>query len=90
MAKRKVHTNSLIIYRDILESLPERRKSVLEALIKLGKATDKQIAKFLKWPQHHISPRRGELQKSNLIKEAGIFYNKQNRPESLWELAKLK
>ena len=59
--KRGVQPTSLDAWKSIQASLGGKQRAVLEALSKLGEATDRQIADLLGWAINREVPRRGEL-----------------------------
>lgn len=64
-----MHINSLEAYRKIYDSLPKRRKQVLEKIIELGEATIEETALSMNRYPNQISGRFSELRKANLIVE---------------------
>lgn len=51
--------------------------------------TDRQLAKFLRWPINTVVPRRNELAAKGLIVEAGwIFDSETKRRVTLWQIGK--
>ncbi len=69
-----IHSHSLEAWYDqILPTINERQRNVLEAIKKLGNATMRDIALYMNVPMHTISGRITELKspKMNLIKKVG-------------------
>ena len=69
-----IRDTSFAAYHELDESnkLPDRRKSVLVALIQAGRPlTNKEIATRLKWPINCVTGRTRELVKSGLVIDAG-------------------
>ncbi len=84
-----VHPNSLFAYEnDILPTLSERQREVVNALRYLGPSTCSEVATHLKTFPHALSGRFTELRKKELIVEIG---NKiiNNRPHAIWTLKSL-
>lgn len=66
--KRNMVDTSLQAYDTIKPHIGNKQKQVLDALVALkGNATNQEIATYLKWPLHHVTPRTGELIKMELI-----------------------
>jgi len=47
------------------------QKAVYEVIVRLGEATDKEIADCLTWPINRVTPRRGELYQMDRIRCMG-------------------
>lgn len=58
-------------YQEIRETLPEKRRIVLNAIDTLGLATLIEIANWLGWPINSVSGRVTELAKDGLIEDSG-------------------
>lgn len=81
-----IHPNSLYVYqKNILPTLSERQKEVLNALRYKGPSTCSEIATYLKTFPHTLSGRFTELRKRNLIKELGNRIIN-NRPHAIWTI----
>ena len=66
--KRNLPDTSLQAFDTIRPHISDRQREVLQALKALnGNATNQEIANFLHWPIHKVSPRTGELRKLNMI-----------------------
>lgn len=76
---------SLLAYLDAKEKIGDKQQKVYDAIKKLGKCTDQQIASLLNWTINRVTPRRGELHHKGMVKESGIIKNEFNRPVMLWE-----
>lgn len=56
-------------YHEIIDSLPDRRKRVYEALLELKTACNLDVAEFLDLPINRITPRMNELVKLGVVTE---------------------
>lgn len=64
-----MHNNSLITYKDIIETLPLSRRAVMRVIMRKKKVTRHEIAEELGWQINSVTPRVKELLDSNLIYE---------------------
>ncbi len=62
-----IRQTSLLAYQDVKKKLSRTQAMVLEALEEISPASDKDIARHLKWPINSITPRRGELVTKNKV-----------------------
>jgi DNA-binding Lrp family transcriptional regulator len=62
----------------------QRQKQVLEALEEIAPANDRQISEHSHLPINVVTPRRGELLKKGLIKEAYINVDVTGRRATYW------
>lgn len=67
--KIQQRNTSVQAYHDIVDSLPDRRKRVYEALLELKTACNLDVAEFLNLPINRITPRMNELVKLEIVKE---------------------
>ena len=65
------YISSLPAYKENPKGKDFCRQQVLIAVKKLQPCNDRQIAEYLKWPINRVTPRRGELEKANLVVCAG-------------------
>jgi len=65
-----MQVTSLIAYDSIKKTLGNKQKIVLEAIFKLGEATNRDIKNFLGWDINSITPRVKELREMKLVTEA--------------------
>lgn len=72
-------------YENLKSRFPARRLEVLKAFIKLGKATDQEVAGFLDLETNQITGRRDELQKAGVIVSYGeTKIGKYNQPNTVY------
>jgi len=64
-----MHNNSIIAYKDIIDTLPLARRAVMRVIKRKKKVTRHQIAKELGWEINSVTPRVRELLDLNLIYE---------------------
>jgi len=64
-----MHNNSLMAYKEIIETLPLSRRTVMRVIMRKKKITRHQIAEELGWQINSVTPRVKELLDSNLIYE---------------------
>lgn len=70
-----------------LEDLPKSRKRIIEALQKLGKASNREISEFLRLPINCVTGRCKELREQGLIIEDGSkFDSVTNRKVTVFRL----
>ena len=73
------------VYENLKNKFPARRLEVLKAFIKLGKASDQEVARFLDLETNQITGRRDELQKAGIIVSYGeTKIGKFNQPNTLY------
>lgn len=65
-----MQVTSLMAYDSIKNSLGNKQKIVLEAIFKLGEATNRDIKNHLGWDINSITPRVKELREMKLVTEA--------------------
>ncbi len=83
--KKGMQPTSLDAWKSIKDDLGPKRKIVLEALTRLGEASDKQLAQALGWTINRITPRRGELVQIGLVDFSREQVDvKTNRTEIVW------
>ena len=83
--KKGMQPTSLDAWKSIKDDLGPKRKTVLEALTKLGEASDKQLAQALGWAINRITPRRGELVQIGLVDFSREQVDvRTNRTEIVW------
>ena len=78
-----IRQTSLMAYSEVKRVVGVRQQLVLSAILSLGVATDKQLAKFLQWPINCVTPRRGELVKLGRVKELGTV-DQDGRSVMVW------
>ena len=66
-----VRDTSLESYASIAEKLPGKRREVYREIFGQSVSCDQEIADSLGWPLHHVSPRRGELERDKCIVSIG-------------------
>ncbi len=67
-----VHINSLdAYYNQVVPTLPDREKKVLDAIKLFGQCTGKDLEGYFNKAYHKFSGRITELKKKKLIKEVG-------------------
>ncbi len=76
---------SLQAYQHVRTAIGGRQQLVLSAILQLGIATDKQVAKSLQWPINCLTPRRLELVKAGLVEEVGVT-NIDGRKQIIWKV----
>lgn len=85
--KTNMQQTSLLAYHEsALTNIGAKQKEVFQAILRLGKPSDQEIAEYLGWAINRITPRRGELLALGKIKEAGKKINGLNRPVMMWEV----
>jgi hypothetical protein len=73
------------VYENMKNRLPARRLEVLKAFIKLGKATDQEVAHYLSIEINMVTGRRDELQKAGIIVSYGeTKIGKYNQPNTVY------
>ena len=77
---------SLVAYFGIQPRLGNKQREVLESLMELNVATDREICNHLKWEINRITNRRGELLKKNLIVSAGLKRNEYGNLVEMWKI----
>jgi hypothetical protein len=60
-------------YEEAKKNLPDTQFMVLKAISELLVCNDREIAERLNWPINRVTPRRGELETSGHIIQAGIY-----------------
>lgn len=69
-----------------LTKVNEKQKLVLETIKKIYPCTDQDIATHLGWPINRVTPRRGELEKLNLIESDGKKKTPSGRSAHTWRI----
>ncbi len=65
------------------------QKTVYNTILRLGEASDKEIAEVLGWPINRVTPRRGELHSMDRIRCIGERVDaKTRRREMLWRVVR--
>lgn len=67
-----VADTSLSAY-DGLRDFGDKQRRVLDAVVQLGVACDRQIADHLGWTINRVTPRRGELVEAGIVVSAGYM-----------------
>jgi predicted transcriptional regulator len=67
--KIKQRNTAVQSYHDIVDSLPDRRMAVYNALLELKTACNLDVAEFLKLPINRITPRMNELVSLGVVTE---------------------
>ena len=81
-----MHSNSIIAYKDIMETIPPSRQQVMRVIRKRKKITRQDIAEALGWQINSVTGRVTELLNLGLIYESGTkTVNK--RPRALLSIA---
>lgn len=62
---------SLLAYEELRPVLNYRQQQVLKIIQNYPNISDLEISQLLGWPINSVTPRRGELEKLNLIKSNG-------------------
>lgn len=70
--KTKMQQTSLFAYENILETLPNKQRAVLNQIIIIGIINDREIAERLGWAINCVTGRRNTLVKNKLV----ILYDK--------------
>lgn len=71
----------------MISNKDRKRQQVYEAIMQLGRCTDREIAAFLNWEINRITPRRGELVEMGKVVPVGR--KKQNeRTVNIWQITK--
>lgn len=77
-----IQQTSLEAYEGVQDGLGLRQFAVLNAILLLQPATDKEVSEYLGWPINCVTPRRGELYKLGKIKVCGTT---EGRKRLLWK-----
>ena len=82
-----IRETSRAAFSSIIGELPIRRAQVLNAINKLGKCTNQQIAAYMELEINFITPRVGELERSGLVITKQTTLNHRGRVCRVWELS---
>lgn len=78
-----IQQTSLEAWNNVKKKLSEKQEAIYKTIVKLGKVTDKQLAKEMCWEINKVTPRRLELFRAGLIKRVGYRYDGERR-SILW------
>lgn len=67
----KMRDTSLEAYDSIRGKLNKKQREVYNAIERMGKCTDRQLAAFLCWDINRVTGRRNELVEKNAVREVG-------------------
>lgn len=88
MKHTKINDASVDSYKKLQDNntITLRQTQVLAAINRLGKATNRMIAKELDWDINRVTGRVTELRDKDLVTSAGVFFDAQtNRTVNLWK-----
>lgn len=85
--KIKQRNTAVQSYHDIIDSLPERRKKVYQALLKIQPACNLDVSEHLGIPINQVTPRMNELVTLDVVTEDHRGMCKQtNRRVIFWKI----
>jgi len=79
-----IQSTSKIAFQKIQPTLNARQNQVLDAIVKLGVASNQQIAEFLGWQINKVTPRTLELRHAGKVCAAGYEKNKSGFTVAVW------
>ena len=80
-----VRDTSIEAYLD-LKYLNKKQQVVHDTIRAIEPCTDQQIADSLGWPINRVTPRRGELEKKDIIIDAGKVRGPSGRYAHVWRI----
>ena len=84
--KNNMNQKSLDAWKDIKDNISKRQLEVLEAIMDLGTATNRMIAKHLDWEINRVTGRVNELTNKGFVKVAGDYLDPEtNKTVNMWK-----
>lgn len=84
--KTNMNQKSLDAWKDIKDNVSKRQLEVLEAIVDLGTATNRMIARHLGWEINRVTGRVNELTNKGFVKVAGDYLDPEtNKTVNMWK-----
>ncbi len=85
-----VAITSIVAYHKIKPELGARQQTVLDALSELGRASNQDLADYLRWEINKITPRSNELVKMGKMEADGIKMGRFGHSVKVWKVTPIQ